>query len=111
MFASNPQGGPHRGLTKLFRLYREEKVTVRKRGGRKRAISTRATMLIPTAANDRWSLDFVSDHLTAGRRFRILTVVDDFTRECLALVADTVPFGVRVACELDRIIEARGKQK
>ena len=61
---------------KLFRLYREEKLTVRKRGGRKRAIGTRAPMLIPMAANDRWSLDFVSDQLTDGRRFRVLTVVD-----------------------------------
>lgn len=73
---------------RLFRLYREEKLTVRKRGGRKRAIGTRAPMLIPMAANDR-SLDFVSDQLTDGRRFRVLTVVDDCTRECLALVADT----------------------
>ena len=74
---------------RLFRLYREEKLTVRKRGGRKRAIGTRAPMLIPLAANDRWSLDFVSDQLTDGRRFRVLTVVDDCTRECLGLVADT----------------------
>ena len=74
---------------KLFRLYREEKLAVRRRGGRKRAIGTRAPMLVPAAPNDRWSLDFVSDQLTDGRRFRILTVVDDCTRECLALVADT----------------------
>lgn len=67
---------------KLFRLYREEKLTVRKRGGRKRAIGTRAPMLIPMAANDRWSLDFVSDQLTDGRRFRVLTVVE-FLNETL----------------------------
>ncbi|NSY46316.1 IS3 family transposase [Agrobacterium tumefaciens] len=96
---------------RLFRLYREEKLTVRKRGGRKRAIGTRAPMLIPTAANDRWSLDFVSDQLTDGRRFRVLTVVDDCTRECLTLVADTSLSGLRVARELDRIIERRGKPK
>src|SRR5215216_1585011 len=74
---------------KLFRLYREEKLAVRRRGGRKRAIGTRAPMMVPMTPNDRWSLDFVSDQLTDGRRFRILTVVDDCTRECLALVADT----------------------
>jgi transposase InsO family protein len=96
---------------RLFRLYREEKLTVRKRGGRKRAIGTRAPMLIPTAANVRWSLDFVSDQLTDGRRFRVLTVVDDCTRECLTLVADTSLSGLRVARELDRIIERRGKPK
>lgn len=84
---------------------------VRKRGGRKRAIGTRAPMLVPMTANDRWSLDFVSDQLTDGRRFRILTVVDDCTRECLALVADTSLSGLRVARELDRIIEERGKPK
>ncbi len=94
---------------RLFRLYREEKLTVRKRGGRKRAIGTRAPMLIPLAANDRWSLDVVSDQLTDGRRFRVLTVVDDCTRECLGLVADTSLSGLRVAHELDRIIEGRGK--
>ncbi|RZI65471.1 MAG: IS3 family transposase [Pseudomonas sp.] len=96
---------------RLFRLYREEKLTVRKRGGRKRAIGTRAPMLIPLAANDRWSLDFVSDQLTDGRRFRVLTVVDDCTRECLALVADTSLSGLRVARELAQIIEGRGKPK
>ncbi len=96
---------------KLFRLYREEKLAVRRRGGRKRAIGTRAPMLIPLVANERWSLDFVSDQLTDGRRFRVLTVVDDCTRECLALVADTSLSGLRVARELDRIIEGRGKPK
>lgn len=96
---------------KLFRLYREEKLTVRKRGGRKRAIGTRAPMLAPITANDRWSLDFVSDQLTDGRRFRVLPVVDDCTRECLALVADTSLSGLRVVRELDRIIEERCKPR
>ena len=68
-------------------------------------------MLIPMAANDRWSLDFVLDQLTDGRRFRILTVVDDCTREYLALVGETSLSGLRVACELDRIIEERGKPR
>lgn len=89
---------------RLFRLYREEKLTVRKRGGRKRAIGTRAPMRIPIAANDCWSLDFVSDQLTDGRRFRVLTVVDDCTRECLGLAADTSLSGLRVARDLDRIM-------
>ena len=73
---------------KLYRLYREERLTVRKRGGRKRALGTRAPMAIPQGPNQRWSLDFVSDALASSRRFRILTVVDDFSRECLALVVD-----------------------
>ena len=74
---------------KLRRLYREERLQVRRRGGRKRALGTRAPMTIPQGANQRWSLDFLSDGLADGRRFRILAIVDDFTRECLALVADT----------------------
>jgi putative transposase len=96
---------------KLFRLYREEKLAVRRRGGRKRAIGSRAPMLVPMVPNERWSLDFVSDQLTDGRRFRILTVVDDCTRECLALVADTSLSGLRVARELDQLIIERGKPK
>ena len=68
-------------------------------------------MTVPMAPNDRWSLDFVSDQLTDGRRFRILTVVDDCTRECLALVADTSLSGPRVARELDRLMIERGKPK
>ena len=96
---------------KLFRLYREEKLAVRRRGGRKRAIGTRAPTMIPLAPNERWSLDFVSDQLTDGRRFRILAIVDDCTRECLGLVADTSLSGFRVARELDRLIVERGKPK
>ena len=57
---------------------------MRKRGGRKRALGTRAPMAIPQGRNQRWSLDFVSDTLVSGRRFRMLTVVDDFSRECVA---------------------------
>jgi putative transposase len=94
---------------KLFRLYREERLTVRRRGGRKRALGTRAPMTLPQGADQRWSLDFVSDVLADGRRFRVLVVVDDFTRECLALVVDTSISGRRVARELDAIIAKRKK--
>lgn len=93
---------------KLYRLYREERLAVAKRRGRKRAIGTRLPMLVPALPNTRWSLDFVSDQLTDGRRFRVLTVVDDCSRECLALVADTSLSGTRVARELDRLITERG---
>jgi putative transposase len=96
---------------KLYRLYKEERLTVRKRGGRKRALGTRAPMAIPQDRNLRWSLDFVMDMLVSGRRFRILTVVDDFTRECLGLVADTSLTGPRVVRELDRIVEIRGSPR
>ena len=89
---------------RLLRIYREEKLAVRRRGGRKRAIGTRAPMLVPFAPNERWSLDFVADQMTDGRRFRVLTVVDDCTRECLALVADTSLSGRRVARELNQLL-------
>jgi putative transposase len=94
---------------KLRRLYREEKLQVRRRSGRKRALGTRRPMVLPNAANERWSLDFVSDAFTDSRRFRILAVVDDYTRECLALVADTSLSGRRVARELDGLIACRGR--
>ena len=70
---------------------------VRKRGGRKRALGMRVPMPVPLAPNDRWSLDFVSDQFVCGRRFRIVAVFDDCTRECLAAIADTSLSGLRVA--------------
>jgi putative transposase len=94
---------------KLFRINREERLAVCRRGGRKRALGTRAPMALPRGSNQRWSLDFVSDMLADGRRFRVLVVVDDFTRECLALVADTSLSGIRVARELDTLVAARGR--
>lgn len=93
---------------KLFRLYREERLTVRRRGGRKRALGSRAPMTVPQGKNQRWSLDFVSDALVDSRRFRILAVVDDFTRECLALIVDSSLSGFRVARELERLADLRG---
>ncbi len=96
---------------KLFRLYREERLGVRRRSGRKRALGTRAPMQVALRPNERWSLDFVSDQLTDGRRFRILTIVDDCTRENIALIADTSLSGLRVATELDRLVATRGKPR
>lgn len=94
---------------KLFRLYKDEGLSVRRRRGRKRATGTRAPMAIPQGPNQRWSLDFVSDALDWGRRFRVLAVVDDFTREALALVVDTSISGARVARELDALLAVRGR--
>jgi putative transposase len=94
---------------RVQRIYREERLTVRRRGGRKRAIGTRRPIETPLLPNQRWSLDFVSDQMTDGRRFRILTVIDNCTRECLALAADTSLSGRRVARELDDIIAWRGR--
>ena len=94
---------------RVQRLYREERLMVRKRGGRKRALGLRAPMPVPDRPNACWSLDFVHDQMTDGRRFRVLVIVDDCTRECLGLVPDTSISGARVARELDRIIAWRGR--
>jgi putative transposase len=94
---------------RVQRIYREEKLMVRRRGGRKRALGIRRPIEAALAPNQRWSLDFVSDQMTDGRRFRILCVVDDCTRENLALVPDTSLSGARVARELDAIIAHRGR--
>jgi putative transposase len=94
---------------KFRRLYREECLQVRRRSGRKRALGTRASLALPDGPDQRWSLDFASDAFADGRRFRILVVVDDFTRECAALVADTSLSGARVARELDTAIAHRSR--
>jgi putative transposase len=94
---------------RVFRVYRQEKLGVRRRKGRKRALGPRLPMVAALAPNTRWSLDFVHDQMTDGRRFRILGIVDDCTRECLGLIADTSISGRRVARELDRIMAWRGK--
>jgi putative transposase len=96
---------------RVYRLYKQERLMVRRRGGRKRAIGVRSPMPLPLGPNQRWSLDFVHDQLIDGLRLRILAVVDDYTRECLALVADTSISGIRVAHELDRIVAVRGQPR
>ena len=94
---------------KTERLYREEGLKVRRRRGRRRAIGVRAPIPVLAQPNQRWSLDFVHDQLSCGRRFRVLNVVDDVTKECLAAIADVSLSGRRVARELDQIIAVRGR--
>jgi putative transposase len=103
--------GHHMNHKRFRRLYRQEKLQVRRRGGRKRALGVRAPLALPNGPNERWSLDFVSDCFTHGRRFRILAIVDDFTRESLALIPDTSLSGTRVARELDALIARRARPK
>lgn len=90
------------------RLYREEGLAVRRRRGRKRALGTRAPPITEAAANARGSVDFMQDQCADGRRFRILDVLDDVTKECPASVVDTSISGRRVARELTALIERRG---
>lgn len=102
------RAGGGMNLKKVYRLYREERLTVRKRGGGKPPLDTRTLMAIPQEANQRWSLDFVSDSLACGRRFRVLNVIDDHSRECLPCIVDTSLPGRRVVREFAAIAERRG---
>src|SRR5712672_653770 len=109
LFVLLRQSGEPSGINRIYRLYREEGLTVRRRRARRRAVGTRAPILVEATVNARWSLDFVHDQFACGRRFRILNVVDDVTRECLAAVPDTSISGKRVARELTALIHRRGK--
>jgi putative transposase len=101
--------GEPSGINRIYRLYREEGLTVRKRRARRRAVGTRVPILVEARPNARWSLDFVHDQFACGRRFRVLNIVDDVTRECLAAIPDTSISGRRVARELTALITRRGK--
>ena len=91
---------------RTYRLYREAGLQVRTRR-RKRLVRPRAPMLCPDRPNQRWSMDFVSDQLASGRRFRVLNIVDDFSRECVGQLVDTSISGRRLARFLDEVAQQR----
>lgn len=93
---------------RVYRLYRLEALAVRRKKRKRVAHGRRQPLARPTAPNQRWSMDFLCDQLADGRRFRILTVLDELTRESLALEVDTSLPGQRVTRVLDRIAEKRG---
>jgi putative transposase len=101
--------GRRMNLKKVYRLYREEGLAVRRRRGRKRALGMRAPLRQASRPNEIWVLDFVSDVLEAGRRFRVFNVEDQLTREGLAAEVDTSLPGLRVARILDLLVAERGK--
>ena len=80
--------GVHINHKKVFRLYRELDLKVRRRGARKRVLGARLEQIKIAAPNQRWSLDFVQDTLQCGRKIRMLTVIDDYTRECLEIAVE-----------------------
>jgi putative transposase len=94
---------------RVYRLYRAEGLAVRRRKRKRIAMTARPEMPRPTAPNERWSMDFTLDTLATGRAFRTLNVVDDCTRECLAIEVDLSLGGERVARVLDAIIAERGR--
>jgi putative transposase len=101
--------GERSGINRIHRLYREEGLAVRKRRARRKACGVRVPILVEARPNARWSLDFVSDQFANGRRFRIVNIVDDVTKECLGAIADTSISGRRVARELTSIVTRRGR--
>ena len=101
--------GEPSGVNRIHRLYREEGLSVRKRRARRKAVGTRAPILVEARPNARWSTDFVHDQFANGRRLRILNIVDDVTKQCLGAIPDTSISGRRVARELTAIIERHGK--
>ena len=101
--------GEPSGINRIHRLYREEGLAVRKRRARRKAVGVRVPILVEARPNARWSLDFVYDQFANGRRFRVLNIVDDVTKECLGAIPDTSISGRRVARELTAIVARRGK--
>jgi putative transposase len=89
------------------RLYREEGLVLRKKRRRKGAAGARVVIPFPKQTNERWSMDFVTDSIVTGRRFRALAIVDDYSRECPAIEVDTSLGGRRVVGVLDRLAEIR----
>lgn len=90
------------------RLYREEGLVLRIKRRRKGAAAARVIIPPPQGVNERWSMDFVSDSTVTGRRFRALTIIDDYSRECPAIEVDTSLGGRRVVGALDRLAQTRG---
>lgn len=95
-------------LKQVHRIYREEALSLRKRRCRRRYRGMRVVMAAPSRVNQRWSMDFMSDSLADGRRFRVLNVVDDFSRECLASEAGRSLTGRDVVAILAKVIHTRG---
>jgi putative transposase len=96
---------------RLYRLYRHEGLMVRRRKRKRIAVTARQPMPVPASPNERWSMDFMRDTLDSGRPFRTFNVVDEFSRECLAIEVDTSLPGPRVVRVLDRIAANRGLPK
>ena len=91
---------------RTYRIYREEGLQVRTKR-RKKLVRPRVPMLVPDSVNQRWSMDFMSDQLANGRRFRVLNIVDDYSRECVLQIVDFSISGQRLARELDKVIRRR----
>jgi len=93
---------------RVYRQYRAEGLTLHRRRPPRRLLGRTQPLVMATRPNQRWSIDFMHDALACGRPFRILTVIDDYTRECPALEVDTSLPAARVIRVLERVTAARG---
>jgi putative transposase len=96
---------------RVYRLYRGLGLAVRRKQRKRVAQANRRPRMVPIVANLQWSMDFMRDTLASGRVFRTLNVVDDASRECLAIEVDTSLSGLRVGRVLDRVARQRGYPK
>lgn len=92
---------------RVYRIYRLEGLAVRRKHRKRLASALRTVLPPPTAPNERWSMDYVSDALVDGTRLRVFNVVDDFTRECLAVEVDSSIPGLRATRVLERVASTR----
>jgi putative transposase len=93
---------------RVYRIYREERLSVRRKRRKRVAAAPREALPLPSGPNERWSMDFMADTLADGRTFRTLNIVDDFSREAVAIeVGRSIP-GSRVVRLLDRLARTRG---
>jgi len=96
---------------RIYRLYTQEGLIVRTQTRKQRAQRQRLPQGSAMHKNEKWSMDFVAQRLADGRWIRVLTVVDQYTRECLVLFADVALSGDKVAAALDKVVAARGTPK
>jgi putative transposase len=102
------RGGWRVNHKRVYRIYRAEGLAVRRRKRKRIGVGLRTVLPPPSRPNERWSMDFTLDTLASGRKFRTLNIVDDFSRECLAIEVDTSLGGARVVRVLERLAASRG---
>ena len=101
--------GYHWNHKRIYRVYTAMKLNIRRRAKKRLPQRIKQALTVPTAPNQMWSIDFMTDRLTDGRMFRLLNIIDDFNRESLAVEVDTSLPSLRVIRVLERLISQRGK--
>ena len=96
---------------KVYRIYKEENLSVRRTKRKRLKSGQRENILTPIFPNEQWAMDFMSDSLFSGRKFRTLNILDLFNRECIAIEVDNSLTGIKVTQILNRLIETRGMPK